>query len=131
MSSSTSPSSTSAKAPYTLVLVRHGESTWNQLNKFTGWYDCPLSEKGHKEAAAAGKLIKESGLVFDLAYTSMLQRAIRTLWHTLEQTGLMYIPIRNSWQLNERHYGALQVRIAMQSMQCNLMQCNAMQFDAI
>ena len=113
MSSSSSSSSSSSKAPYTLVLVRHGESTWNQLNKFTGWYDCPLSEKGHAEAAAAGRLIKESGLVFDLAYTSMLQRAIRTLWHTLEQTGLMYIPIRNTWQLNERHYGALQVRTSV------------------
>ena len=96
------------RSKYTLVLVRHGESTWNQSNQFTGWYDCPLSEKGHKEAVAAGQLIKASGLTFDVAYTSMLQRAIRTLWHTLEQTGLMYIPIHNSWQLNERHYGGLQ-----------------------
>jgi len=95
---------------YTLVLIRHGESTWNQLNKFTGWYDCPLSEKGHKEAAAAGKLLAQSGLKFDIAYTSMLQRAIRTLWHTLEQMQLMYIPIVNTWKLNERHYGGLQVR---------------------
>ncbi len=93
---------------HTLVLVRHGESTWNQENLFTGWYDCPLSEKGHKEAAAAGKLIKDGGYTFDMAYTSMLQRAIRTLWHTLENTGLMYIPIHNKWELNERHYGALQ-----------------------
>eukprot|EP00605_Chrysophyceae_sp_TOSAG23-4_P002764 GSChrysophyteH1.ASY1.ANO1.3048.1 assembled CDS len=73
---------------HTLVLVRHGESTWNQKNLFTGWYDCPLSEKGHKEAAAAGALIKKEGFTFDLAYTSMLQRAIRTLWYTLEETGL-------------------------------------------
>jgi len=94
---------------YTLVLIRHGESTWNQLNKFTGWYDCPLSEKGHKEAAAAGELLAKSGLKFDIAYTSMLQRAIRTLWHTLEQMQLMYIPIINTWKLNERHYGGLQV----------------------
>ena len=93
---------------HTLVLVRHGESTWNQENRFTGWYDCPLSEKGHKEAAAAGALVNEAGFKFDIAYTSMLQRAIRTLWYTLEQTGLMYIPIRNRWALNERHYGALQ-----------------------
>jgi len=90
------------------VLVRHGESTWNQENKFTGWYDCPLSDKGQEEAKAAGKLLKENKLVFDVAYTSMLQRAIRTLWHSLEQTGLMYIPLKNCWQLNERHYGALQ-----------------------
>ena len=96
---------------YTLVLIRHGESTWNQLNKFTGWYDCPLSEKGHKEAVAAGELLAKSGLKFDIAYTSMLQRAIRTLWHTLEQMQLMYIPIVNTWKLNERHYGGLQVRV--------------------
>ena len=89
-------------AKYQIVLVRHGESTWNQENKFTGWYDCPLSEKGHKEAIAAGKLLKENEFKFDLAYTSTLQRAIRTLWHSLEETGLMYIPIVNAWQLNER-----------------------------
>lgn len=92
----------------TLVLVRHGESTWNKENKFTGWYDCPLSEKGHEEAAAAGALLKTEGLTFDIAFTSTLKRAIRTLWHSLEQTDLMYIPIHNAWQLNERHYGALQ-----------------------
>jgi 2,3-bisphosphoglycerate-dependent phosphoglycerate mutase len=90
------------------VLIRHGESTWNQENKFTGWYDCPLSEKGHTEAAAAGKLLKEGGFKFDIAYTSYLKRAIRTLWHTLEQTDLMYIPVKHSWELNERHYGDLQ-----------------------
>jgi 2,3-bisphosphoglycerate-dependent phosphoglycerate mutase len=90
------------------VLVRHGESTWNQENKFTGWYDCPLSEKGHAEAAAAGDLIAKEGLTFDIAYTSYLKRAIRTLWHVMEKTDLMYIPIKNAWQLNERHYGGLQ-----------------------
>jgi 2,3-bisphosphoglycerate-dependent phosphoglycerate mutase len=77
-------------------------------NKFTGWYDCPLSEKGHTEAAQAGELIKASGFTFDVAYTSFLKRAIRTLWHVLEKNDLMYIPIKNAWQLNERHYGGLQ-----------------------
>jgi 2,3-bisphosphoglycerate-dependent phosphoglycerate mutase len=98
----------SFRSKYTIVLVRHGESTWNQENRFTGWYDCPLSEKGHLEAKAAGKLIKENGYTFDIAYTSMLQRAIRTLWYSLEELNLMYIPINNRWQLNERHYGGLQ-----------------------
>ncbi|RYG99816.1 2,3-diphosphoglycerate-dependent phosphoglycerate mutase [archaeon] len=97
-----------AKEPYRLVLLRHGESTWNDENKFTGWYDCPLSKKGETEAIGAGKLLKEHGIEFDVAYTSYLQRAIKTLWHSLEQTGKMYIPIHNAWQLNERHYGALQ-----------------------
>jgi 2,3-bisphosphoglycerate-dependent phosphoglycerate mutase len=87
---------------YQLVLVRHGESTWNDENKFTGWYDCPLSKKGEEEAIKAGQLLKENKFKFDLAYTSYLQRAIKTLWHSLEQTGTMYIPIKNSWQLNER-----------------------------
>lgn len=91
-----------AKDSYKLVLVRHGESTWNDKNLFTGWYDCPLSVKGESEAISAGKLMKEGGLEFDLAYTSFLQRAIKTLWHGLEQTGCMNIPIRNAWQLNER-----------------------------
>lgn len=85
-----------------LVLVRHGESTWNDENKFTGWYDCPLSKKGEAEAIAAGKLLKENNFKFDLAYTSYLQRAIKTLWHSLEQTGHMYIPVNHAWQLNER-----------------------------
>ena len=93
---------------HTLVLVRHGESTWNEENKFTGWYDCPLSKKGEQEAAAAGVLLKKEGFSFDVAYSSFLKRAIRTLWHTLEQTDCMYIPITTAWQLNERHYGALQ-----------------------
>jgi len=93
---------------HTLILVRHGESTWNLENKFTGWYDCPLSPKGHEEVIEAGQLIKKEGLVADVAYTSLLQRAIRTLWHVLEETGLMWIPVHKKWELNERHYGALQ-----------------------
>lgn len=93
---------------YTLVLVRHGESTWNKENLFTGWADCPLSEKGVVEATAGGDLLKEGGFDFDVAYTSTLKRAIKTLWIILEQMDLMYIPIVNTWRLNERHYGALQ-----------------------
>jgi len=90
------------------VLVRHGESTWNLENKFTGWYDCPLSPKGHEEVIQAGKLIKAEGIKADIAHTSLLQRAIRTLWHVLEQTELMWIPVQKAWELNERHYGSLQ-----------------------
>eukprot|EP00980_Cylindrotheca_fusiformis_P030900 scaffold25607_cov142-Cylindrotheca_fusiformis.AAC.4 len=93
---------------HTLVLVRHGESSWNLENKFTGWYDCPLSPKGHEEVIEAGQLIKEAGIKADIAHTSLLQRAIRTLWHVLEQTDCMWIPINKAWELNERHYGALQ-----------------------
>jgi len=93
---------------HTLVLVRHGESTWNLENKFTGWVDVPLSPKGHEEVIEAGKLIKAEGLVPNVAYTSLLQRAIRTLWHVLEQTELMWIPVNKAWELNERHYGSLQ-----------------------
>jgi len=93
---------------YTLVLVRHGESTWNDENRFTGWYDCPLSEKGLKEAHDGAKLLNEAGYSFDVAYTSTLQRAIKTLWVILEEMHLMYIPIINTYRLNERHYGALQ-----------------------
>lgn len=100
--------SMAAQPPFELVLVRHGESTWNDENKFTGWYDCPLSNKGKNEAQAAGKLLAANKFKFDLAYTSYLQRAIRTLWFSLEETGHMFIPIKNRWQLNERHYGALQ-----------------------
>jgi len=99
---------TAGKEAFQLVLLRHGESTWNDENKFTGWYDCPLSEKGKKEAQQAGKLLNEKGYKFDLAYSSFLQRAIRTLWFSLEETNQMYIPIKTAWQLNERHYGALQ-----------------------
>jgi len=91
-----------------LVLVRHGESTWNDENRFTGWYDCPLSEKGIEEAHDGAKLLYEAGYSFDIAYTSTLQRAIKTLWIILEEMNLMYIPIVNTYRLNERHYGALQ-----------------------
>jgi 2,3-bisphosphoglycerate-dependent phosphoglycerate mutase len=93
---------------HTLVLIRHGESTWNLENKFTGWYDCPLSPKGHEEVIEGGKLIAAEGIKADIAFTSLLKRAIRTLWHVLEQTDLMWIPVKKAWQLNERHYGALQ-----------------------
>ena len=96
------------RSKHTLVLVRHGEALGTNPTNSPAGMTCPLSEKGHKEAAAAGKLINDGGFSFDVAYTSMLQRAIRTLWHTLENTGLMTIPINNRWELNERHYGALQ-----------------------
>jgi len=91
-----------------LVLLRHGESSWNKENRFTGWTDVDLSEKGAKEAKQAGVLLKREGFVFDLAYTSVLKRAIRTLWLTLDEMDLMWIPVYNSWRLNEKHYGALQ-----------------------
>jgi 2,3-bisphosphoglycerate-dependent phosphoglycerate mutase len=91
-----------------LVLLRHGESIWNKENRFTGWTDVDLSEKGVQEAHAAGQTLKKEGFVFDLAYTSMLKRAIRTLWLTLDEMDLMWIPVYNSWRLNERHYGSLQ-----------------------
>ncbi|KAI9914116.1 hypothetical protein PsorP6_004922 [Peronosclerospora sorghi] len=97
----------SFKHTHTLVLIRHGESEWNRKNLFTGWYDVQLSEKGNKEAAAAGQLLKQEGYRFDVAYTSYLKRAIRTLWHVLEQTDQMWIPVHKTWRLNERHYGAL------------------------
>ena len=97
-----------ARSQSTVLLMRHGESTWNLENKFTGWYDCPLSDKGHVEAADAGALVAEAGLAFDVAYTSTLKRAIRTLDHALEQSDHMWIPVTKAWQLNERHYGALQ-----------------------
>lgn len=93
---------------HTLVLVRHGESTWNKENRFTGWVDVPLSEQGLKEAKAGGVLLREAGFKFDIAYTSTLKRAIKTLWIVLEELDLMYIPIVNTWRLNERHYGGLQ-----------------------
>jgi 2,3-bisphosphoglycerate-dependent phosphoglycerate mutase len=91
-----------------IVLLRHGESTWNKENRFTGWVDVGLSEKGMQEAAEAGRTLKEEGYVFDVAYTSVLKRAIKTLWMALEELDLMYLPVINSWRLNERHYGALQ-----------------------
>ena len=93
---------------YKIVLIRHGESAWNKENRFTGWQDVPLSEKGLAEAKAAGELLKKEGYVFDKAYTSVLRRAIKTLWCVLEETDLMWIPVEKSWRLNERHYGALQ-----------------------
>ena len=93
---------------YKIVLMRHGESTWNLENRFTGWTDVDLTEKGCNEALAAGRLLKESGFTFDLCYTSVLRRAIRTLWLTLDAMDLMWLPVVHSWRLNERHYGALQ-----------------------
>ena len=93
---------------YKLVLIRHGESAWNKKNRFTGWKDIDLSDKGQEEAHAAGKLLKEQGFVFDEAYTSVLKRAIRTLWIILDEMDLMWIPETKSWRLNERHYGGLQ-----------------------
>lgn len=91
-----------------LVLIRHGQSTWNRENRFTGWTDVDLTEQGRSEAKQAGVLIKDAGLTFDLAYTSVLKRAIRTLWIVLDELDLMWIPVERSWRLNERHYGALQ-----------------------
>jgi len=91
-----------------VVLLRHGESIWNKENRFTGWTDVDLSEKGIEEAKKAGKVLLELGYDFDIAYTSVLKRAIRTLWLTLDEMDLMWIPVINSWRLNERHYGALQ-----------------------
>ncbi|KVE38802.1 2,3-diphosphoglycerate-dependent phosphoglycerate mutase [Burkholderia sp. TSV86] len=92
---------------YKLVLIRHGESTWNKENRFTGWVDVDLTEQGNREAQQAGRLLKEAGYTFDIAYTSVLKRAIRTLWHVQDQMDLMYLPVVHSWRLNERHYGAL------------------------
>jgi 2,3-bisphosphoglycerate-dependent phosphoglycerate mutase len=93
---------------YKLVLLRHGESLWNRENRFTGWTDVDLSEHGREEARRAGRLLADSGYTFDVAYTSVLKRAIKTLWLALEEMDRMWIPIHNSWRLNERHYGALQ-----------------------
>ncbi|WP_367356796.1 2,3-diphosphoglycerate-dependent phosphoglycerate mutase [Mesotoga sp.] len=91
-----------------LVLVRHGESTWNKENRFTGWTDVDLSEKGREEAKKACEILKAEGYNFDLAYTSVLKRAIRTLWYIMDEMDLMWIPVIRDWRLNERHYGALQ-----------------------
>ncbi|HXA52646.1 MAG TPA: 2,3-diphosphoglycerate-dependent phosphoglycerate mutase [Candidatus Acidoferrum sp.] len=91
-----------------LVVVRHGESTWNKENRFTGWTDVDLSEKGRQEAREGGEVLKKEGYVFDVAYTSVLKRAIRTLWTVLDELDQMWIPVHRSWRLNERHYGALQ-----------------------
>jgi 2,3-bisphosphoglycerate-dependent phosphoglycerate mutase len=91
-----------------LVLIRHGQSAWNLENRFTGWTDVDLTEQGSTEAQEGGRLIKEAGLTFDIAYTSVLKRAIRTLWLVLDELDLMWIPVVRDWRLNERHYGALQ-----------------------
>ena len=91
-----------------LVLIRHGESTWNRENRFTGWTDVDLSEKGVEEAHQGGRILAKEGYAFDIAFTSVLKRAIKTLWIVLEEMDLMWIPVHNSWRLNERHYGALQ-----------------------
>ncbi|MHA2294648.1 MAG: 2,3-diphosphoglycerate-dependent phosphoglycerate mutase [Candidatus Hodarchaeales archaeon] len=91
-----------------LVLLRHGESTWNKENRFTGWTDVDLTDKGIKEAKEAGILLKKEGLVFDVAFTSILKRGIKTLWLVLDEMDLVWIPVYRSWKLNERHYGALQ-----------------------
>ncbi len=93
---------------HTLVLLRHGESTWNRENRFTGWVDVDLSEKGLEEARAAGQLLKAQGFTFDLAFSSVLKRAIRTLWIVQDEMDLLWLPVERSWRLNERHYGALQ-----------------------
>jgi 2,3-bisphosphoglycerate-dependent phosphoglycerate mutase len=91
-----------------VVLLRHGESTWNKENRFTGWTDVDLSERGREEAREAGRLLKEGDYVFDIAYTSVLKRAIRTLWIALDVMDVMWLPVTKNWRLNERHYGALQ-----------------------
>jgi 2,3-bisphosphoglycerate-dependent phosphoglycerate mutase len=91
-----------------LVLLRHGESTWNKENRFTGWTDVDLTDKGREEAREAGRLMKAGGYEFDVAYTSVLKRAIRTLWIALDEMDLMWLPVERSWRLNERHYGSLQ-----------------------
>ena len=93
---------------YKLVLLRHGESTWNRENRFTGWTDVDLSDRGLMEAKRSGTVLKSEGFIFDIAFTSVLKRAIRTLWTVLDELDIMWIPVFNSWRLNERHYGALQ-----------------------
>ncbi|MFA5349660.1 MAG: 2,3-bisphosphoglycerate-dependent phosphoglycerate mutase, partial [Candidatus Paceibacterota bacterium] len=93
---------------FKLVLVRHGESIWNRENKFTGWTDIDLTKKGIAESCECAKILKKEGYCFDIAFTSVLKRAIRTLWIILDDMDLMWIPVKKSWRLNERHYGALQ-----------------------
>jgi 2,3-bisphosphoglycerate-dependent phosphoglycerate mutase len=95
-------------ATHTLVLIRHGESTWNLENRFTGWTDVPLTDTGVAQAREAGRLLKAAGLDFDLAYTSVLKRAVWTLWHCLDAMDRTWLPVQHDWRLNERHYGALQ-----------------------
>jgi 2,3-bisphosphoglycerate-dependent phosphoglycerate mutase len=93
---------------YKVVLLRHGQSQWNLENRFTGWHDVDLTEQGQEEARSAGQVLKENGFVFDKAYSSLLKRAIRTLWLALEELDQVWLPVRRNWRLNERHYGALQ-----------------------
>jgi 2,3-bisphosphoglycerate-dependent phosphoglycerate mutase len=93
---------------YRVALLRHGESTWNKENRFTGWTDVDLSDKGRAEAATSGRLLKDAGFTFDIAYTSVLKRALRTCWIALDELDLLWIPVEKHWRLNERHYGALQ-----------------------
>lgn len=93
---------------FKVVLLRHGESKWNEENRFTGWTDVDLTHKGREEAKKAGHVLKKDGFVFDVAFTSVLKRAIRTLWIALDEMDLMWLPVHHSWRLNERHYGALQ-----------------------
>lgn len=93
---------------YKVVLLRHGQSQWNLENRFTGWHDVDLTDQGQEEARSAGRVLKENGFVFDKAYSSVLKRAIRTLWLALEELDQVWLPVRRNWRLNERHYGALQ-----------------------
>src|ERR1700690_3044091 len=106
----------------TLVLLRHGESTWNKENRFTGWTDVDLSETGLQEAHEAGRLLLAESFRFDIAHTSVLKRAIRTLWFSLDELDQMWCPVRNSWRLNERHYGALQGLNLPRSPPCHAME---------
>jgi len=96
------------KHTHKIVLIRHGESTWNKENRFTGWTDVGLTETGKEEALTGAKFLKKEGYTFDVAYTSVLKRAIKTLWIVLEEIDLMWVPVHRSWRLNERHYGGLQ-----------------------
>lgn len=105
---SVNPAAFQSAGKHTLVLVRHGESTWNLENKFTGWYDCPLSPKGEQEVTDAGKLIKAEGIKPEVAHSSLLRRAIKTLNCVLDETDSLWIPVNKAWELNERHYGNLQ-----------------------
>ena len=100
-------SSQPGEVAHTVVLVRHGQSQWNLENRFTGWVDVPLTEQGEKEAREAGQMLQREGFTFDVAYTSMLKRAIKTCWLALEEMDLFWLPQKRSWRLNERHYGAL------------------------
>ena len=95
---------------YKVVLLRHGESTWNKENRFTGWHDVDLTEEGRAQAKRGGEVLKAEGFTFDLAYVSVLKRALRTLWIALDELDLLWIPIEKSWRLNERHYGELRCR---------------------